>query len=690
MNAEALSKYQELYDHLDFVREPVFVSTSSNQLCFWNRAAETVYGWTRAEVIGQDPDKLFGVCLIESDAHDELPVKNGSWRGTVVRTLKCGATITVDCQRIIHRMQADTAANVLDISRDLADATRQESELRDTSRLLQAVMDNTTSYIHVRDASGKFLYANDEYERVFGVRKDDIIGKCIEEVFPADIAATRREMHETVMRSKIDIHAEITEEVEGSRRTFMDVKSPLLDDHGKVYAVYCIGTDITERKALEQRMHQLAHFDIVTGLPNRVLFHDRLGEALKKSVRTSRSMALIFLDLDGFKDINDLLGHDIGDRLLNAVGMRLCSCMRACDTVARMGGDEFTVILENVNMPTDVAPIATKILTALRRPFQIEGQDVYVTASLGITMCPQDANDAGSLLRNADHAMYSSKRSGPSNFRFYDESMNLSTAAKVRITSDIKDALRDNQFRLVYQPIVSLSDGAVYKAEALIRWEHPVKGSINPGDFISVAETSGDIVEIGDWVFREAVQQCAHWRHQYDKRFQISVNTSPIQYRGAGIDVAGWNACMDKAGVKGDAMVVEITEGLMMDATHAVKQQLVACSVAGMEIALDDFGTGYSSLSYLKKFEVDYLKIDRSFIVNLTPESDASILCEAIIAMAHKLGLRVIAEGIETTQQRNVLIAAGCDFGQGYLFSRPVAPSDFESAIRQSAAARLS
>ena len=672
----------EHYAHLKLLLDPVFVVTSSGQICFWNEAAEATYGWSHQEAIGRSAATLFGVTESNvSDAGDALFIEKGVWRGHLVRVLKSGLSITVDCQRIRHDSVTGAPACVIDISHDTSSAKRQESELRDTARLLQAVMDNTASYIHVRDVNAKFLYANDEYEKVFGVRKADIIGKVLEEVFPPAIAAARRQMHETVVRTKVDLHAEIVEQVDGVLRTFLDVKSPLFDDHGAVYAVYCIGTDITERKTLESRMLQLAHYDIVTGLPNRVLFHDRLGEALKKSARTGQSTALLFLDLDGFKDINDTLGHDVGDRLLQAVGTRLSSSVRACDTVARMGGDEFTIILENVHLPANVESIAKKVLAALKNVFPIDGKDVYVTSSLGITISPQDASDAGSLLRNADHAMYASKRAGPGGYRFYTKSMKVLAAARAHITADLKNALRDNQFRLVYQPIICLENGAVYKAEALIRWDHPTKGTITPVDFIPVAEATGDIVEIGNWVFEEAVQQCAQWRERYDPRFQISINTSPVQYQNGGIDVTAWNARLKAAGINGDAIVVEITEGLLMDATSGVKKQLASCSKAGMEIALDDFGTGYSSLSYLKQFEVDYLKIDRSFITNLTPQSDALVLCEAIIAMAHKLGLRVIAEGIETAMQRDLLAATGCDYGQGYLFSKPVASELFEETL---------
>ncbi|GAC1422473.1 MAG: hypothetical protein NVSMB6_23960 [Burkholderiaceae bacterium] len=663
--------------------DPVIVSDLQGQILFWNAAAEATYGWLSGEAVGCSIGLLLGqVDPRLQETISQALTNDNRWQGELTRLDKNGCQIVVDCQQVLQAFGGNVSDHVVDISHDNSTFKQQESRLRDTARILQAVMDNTSSYIHVRDVNGRFLYVNEEYEKVFDVPKASVVGKLIEEVFPPDIAAIRREMHETVIRSPVDLHAEIVQVVHGSVQTFMDVKSPLLDDDGNVYAVYCIGTDITQRKAMESRILQLAHYDAVTKLPNRILFQDRLGEALKKSARTGESVALLFLDLDRFKDVNDTLGHDTGDRLLNAAGLRLRGCVRDCDTVARMGGDEFTVILENVCTPTDVDSIAQKMLKEVLRPFSIEGKEIQISASMGVTIFPRDADNAGALLKNADQAMYTSKRSGPGSYCFYTESMNRAAATRLRIIGDLKCALRNGHFRLLYQPIVSLSDGLIHKAEALIRWEHPVYGVINPTDFIPIAEETGDIIAIGDWVFREAVRQCADWRCRFDPGFQISINTSPAQYHNRGIDIAGWTACLAASTLHGNAVVVEITEGLLMDASDVIRKQLRAFSDAGMQIALDDFGTGYSSLSYLKKFDVDYLKIDRTFVTGLTAASDDLALCEAIIAMAHRLGLHVIAEGIETGHQRDLLAAAGCDYGQGYLFSRPVAPADLELRLR--------
>ena len=556
-----------------------------------------------------------------------------------------------------------------------------QGALRETSRILKAVMDNTSSYIHIRDIHGRFIYVNEEYKRVFGLSNINVDGKLIEDIFPREIAALRREMHKTVITNLADLHAEIVQMVEGSFRTYQDVKSPLFDESGSVYAVYCIGTDITELKKLEANLAEVAHYDVVTQLPNRALFQDRLNEAVKRSQRNQENLALFFLDLDAFKDVNDTLGHEAGDVLLNAVGVRLRQMVRDCDTVARIGGDEFTVILENLPTLNAIELVAQKILTALLPPFELHGREIFISASIGITVSPNDAQDSASLMKNADNAMYAAKRSGLGSYRFFTEEMNDDAANRIRTVRDLKIAMRDSQFHLLYQPIVSLHDGAIHKAEALIRWLHPTQGLINPVDFIPIAESTGDIVVIGDWIFREAVRQCADWRNRFDPTFQISINTSPVQYRSHGISLGEWETCLTAAGLPGNAIVIEITEGVLMEAGSAVQEQLHACSKVGMEIALDDFGTGYSSLSYLKRFDVDYLKIDRAFITNLAANTDDLILCEAIVVMAHKLGLKVIAEGVETELQRNLLAAAGCDFGQGYYFSKPVAGNLLEKQL---------
>lgn len=446
-----------------------------------------------------------------------------------------------------------------------------------------------------------------------------------------------------------------------------------------------VARDITEKKTSEELIWQQANFDPLTGLANRRMFQDRLEQEIKKSHRAGLTLALMILDLDRFKEVNDTLGHDMGDLLLKEAAQRLNSCVREADTVARLGGDEFAVILGELNDIDCVERIALSILQKLAEPFQLGDQMVYLSTSIGITFYPEDASGFDELLKNADQAMYAAKRQGRNRCSYYAPSMQEAIQTRMRLANDLRcalGALTDNPFHLVYQPIVELATGAIHKAEALIRWQHPTRGLINPAEFIPIAEETEMILEIGDWVFHDAARQVARWRISHHAAFQISINVSPVQIHNM-THIHSWFDCLQKLDLPGQSIVVEITEGLLLDAGSGVTEQLQEFHQAGMAVSLDDFGTGYSSLSYLKKFNIDNIKIDQSFVRNLAPDSDDMVLCEAMIAMAHKLGMKVIAEGVETSEQCNLLAAAGCDFGQGYLFSRPVSVEGFEGLLNR-------
>ncbi len=447
---------------------------------------------------------------------------------------------------------------------------------------------------------------------------------------------------------------------------------------------FSLASEVNERLLIEQAL-RVVNFDKLTGLPNRSVFQDRLQMEIRKADRARLSLALLFIDLDYFKEINDTLGHPVGDMLLRQVGQRLSSSVRGSDTVARLGGDEFTVILTEVNDHSTVDHITQSILQKLLEPFQLGNDNVYISASIGITLYPKDAGSTQDLIRNADQAMYASKDLGRNRTSYFDKSMQETAQKRMKLTRELRNALPSKQFRLDYQPIVNLTNGKIYKAEALLRWLHPVNGLISPADFIPIAERSGMIIDIGEWVFYEAVRQVMLWR-KYDADFQISVNVSPVQFnKNNNSQLCRWGEFL-----KGNKLVqkntpagitVEITEGLLLDASSTVINQLLAFRDVGIQVALDDFGTGYSSLSYLRKFDIDYLKIDKSFVFDLDTKPDNLALCEGIIVMAHKLGLKVIAEGVENRKQCDLLRDAGCDFAQGYLFSRPVSVEAFEAGM---------
>jgi len=432
-------------------------------------------------------------------------------------------------------------------------------------------------------------------------------------------------------------------------------------------------SDITEKKRTEETIWRQANYDPLTDLPNRRLFRDRLQHEVIKAHRAGTYVALLFIDLDRFKEVNDTLGHHTGDLLLVEAARRITNLVRATDTVARLGGDEFTVVMADLADTDRVGEVAQAMLLALSEPFLLGKDNVYISASVGITIFPSDADNLESLLRNADQAMYAAKEQGRNRFSYFTASMQATAQTRLQLSTDLRGAIAAGQFEVHLQPIVDLASGRMLKAEALLRWHHPEHGMVDPGQFIPIAEETGLINEIGDWVFRESARLAKSW---YDATaddegmVQISVNKSPRQFF-SGDTHKTWIAHLTEIGLPSSCIVIEITEGLLLDDRPEVAEKLSHFRNAGFGISLDDFGTGYSAMSYLKKFPIDLLKIDQSFVRDMATDHGDQAIVEAIIVMAHKLGLKVIAEGVETEEQCAILKAAGCDYAQGYLFSRP-------------------
>lgn len=456
----------------------------------------------------------------------------------------------------------------------------------------------------------------------------------------------------------------------------------LLGTLGSLLIVVASGTLIYFQSIMKSKaqLWKQANFDTLTGLPNRDMSQDRLAQEIKNSNRSGLPLALLLIDLDRFKEVNDTLGHDMGDVLLQEAALRIVDCVRSSDTVSRLGGDEFTVALTQLGDASHVDDIARKIVARLAEPFRLRGEGTHVSASIGISLYPNDASDIDELMKNADQAMYAAKSKGRNCFCFFTASLQETAQKRLRMTNDLRSALAENQFRVYFQPIVELSNGRVNKAEALLRWIHPLHGMISPLEFIPLAEETRLIIDIGRWVQNQSATWCKHWNDANPEGFQVSINKSPVEFmdEGSSSSIATFLDDLRGKDLSGINFVFEITEGLLLNTDAIVTSNLIALRDAGIQVAIDDFGTGYSSLSYLKKLDIDYLKIDQSFVQNLEPDSDDMVLCEAIIIMAHKLGLKVIAEGVESEQQRDLLIRANCDFAQGYLYSRPIPPEEFE------------
>ena len=458
--------------------------------------------------------------------------------------------------------------------------------------------------------------------------------------------------------------------------------NPIFDAEGGYLGALALVTDITATRASAELIWQQANFDTLTALPNRHMFQDRLLQEVKKARREGLLLALLFLDLDGFKQVNDTLGHEQGDVLLVEAARRIGACVRASDTVARLGGDEFTVILAGMDTLSGIDRIAQTMLALLNRPFALGAAQPSISASIGIALFPSDAVTPEELLRHADQAMYAAKQAGRNRYSYFTPDLQQAAQARQQVTLDLRSALSEQQFELHYQPIVNLATGKVERAEALLRWRHPQRGLLSPADFLSFAESGGLMMDIGDWVFRQAAQQARLWQDELGAGFQVGINHSPAQLRGDAALYVGWLNYATALGLPPRSLIIEITEGVLMDSTAQVAGRLRELREMGLQVALDNFGTGYSSLAHLKHFGIDLLKLDHSFIQHLASDSGDLAMCEALIVMAHKLGLRVVAVGVETAAQSRLLAMAGCDFAQGYVFAQPM-PADEFTALAQ-------
>jgi diguanylate cyclase (GGDEF)-like protein/PAS domain S-box-containing protein len=671
---------RRLFEILENVSAFIYLKDREGRYLFANKLVRELWQVTTEEVIGFGDENFFdaetaaNIRINDRRVLDDGETIRAEESNTVSQT---GITHTYWSVKLPLRRENGEIYALCGISTDVTEVIRAQEEMR----LASMVYENSSEAMMVTDAEGSIITINPAFTKTTGYTLEEIKGKNPSILKSHHHAPSFFQEMWSVLNATGCWQGEIWDKRKDGEiyPKWMTINTTFNAD-GTPCRRIALFSDITEKKKSEQIIWHQANFDTLTGLPNRRMFHDRLEQEIRKAQRNGCHLALLFIDLDRFKEVNDTLGHDKGDILLIEAGRRLRKCVRESDTVARLGGDEFTIILGDLDGPRGVDRIAQAILESMVAPFTLAGEMAYVSASIGITLFPEDAATSEALIKNADQAMYAAKHQGRNRHSYFTQSMDQAAKARMRLSNDLRAALAEKQFWIAYQPIVELATGVIHKAEALLRWQHPVRGLVSPAEFIPIAEATGTITDIGNWVFQEAARQVATWR-EYDPSFQISVNKSPLQFLDNGAHSKSWLQLMEDSNLPWQSIVIEITEGILLDADPIVDSRLAQFRQSGMQVAIDDFGTGYSSLAYLKKFDIDYLKIDQTFVRNLTDSTKDLALCKAIIVMAHKLGIQVIAEGVETGEQRDLLVAAGCDYAQGYFFSRPVVAAEFEKLL---------
>lgn len=559
--------------------------------------------------------------------------------------------------------------------------TRAEEALRESEERYRELVQNACSIIIKVDTEGNITFFNEFAQSFYGYSEDEVIGKNIvltltpySDVAGKDLSAMLRMVKEAPER----YHKSESESMrkDGERVWIAWTAKAIRDHSGTVTGILAAGQDITDRKRMEEAIWHQAYHDILTDLPNRMLFIDHLNLALTQARRHRHMMAVMFLDLDRFKSINDSLGHAIGDQLLKAVAYRLNNYLREGDTVARIGGDEYTVLLPQVSHEEDVMTIAQKIISAFQHLFTVNHHELHITASIGISLYPGDGDDVDTLLKNADIAMYHAKEQGRNNYQFYNPSMNIRTMERVILENSLRQTLERKELLLYYQPQVDIATRQIVCAEALLRWNHPELGMLNPMHFIPLAEETGLIIPIDEWVLETACAQNKKWQDAGHAPLCVTVNLSAHQFQQPNLSET-ISEVLRRTGLDPRWLELEITESTAMQNIDTTIPNLTKLTEMGVTVAIDDFGTGYSSLSYLKKLPIQKLKIDKSFISGLTIDPDYEAIVNAVIAMAHTLKMRVVAEGVETEEQLSFLHSSHCDEIQGFLFSRPLPAEDF-------------
>lgn len=563
---------------------------------------------------------------------------------------------------------------------DISRHKRTEQALRQSEERYRMLVEHQSDLVVRVDTDGRLQFASPSFCMMFGIDEEQLVGR---ELCPIINNSGQGMMKEAMKRLDCypkSCYYEINSQTLDGPRWIGWAMKGVVDEKGSIEAIVGIGRDITDRKKAEKEILQLAHYDTLTGLPNRSLFHDRLSQAISLSSRNGSSLAVLFLDLDRFKHVNDAFGHQIGDLLLKEVSRRLNSCVRATDTVARIGGDEFVIILNSLVKCSQAGAVASKIVNAMSHPFQLGGHELYSGVSVGIALFPADGTDVDTLLKHADIAMYQAKECGRGTFKFFSPDHNEKMVQRMQLEQALRRAIEHQELFLDYQPQIDNATGAITGVEALVRWNHPQYGLLLPGLFISIAEDTGLIIPLGEWVLRTACHQAKAWQRAGHRQLRMAVNISPRQFQQRGL-MPMIDAILQETGCDPKTLELELTETTLMDNPDEAAALLKALKRRGISLAIDDFGTGYSSLSHLKHFPIDRLKIDRSFINDLTHSPEDGAIVEAIIAMAHRLHLEAVAEGVEYREQCTMLHNWGCTTSQGFLFSRPLPAPDLTSLL---------
>jgi diguanylate cyclase (GGDEF)-like protein/PAS domain S-box-containing protein len=685
--ADALIHFQAQL--LNAVGQAVVATTVDGTIVYWNRAAEQLYGWSAEQALGRP------VAEIIPDGAGAMPPLRlerlraaGTWSGELQVRRRDGSTLSVLVTDALVRDADGGVLGIVSVATDISERRRAEEVLQASERRLRALLQHSSDMIAVLDARGIVRYISPSVEAITGYPVDEVLGRsglrALREEDAARLQALIAELGDKPRSSRTI--AVQQRHRDGSWRHLEAVVTNLLDEPG-VRGIVVNARDVTERVRYEQQLAHRAFSDELTGLPNRALFMDRLSQALSQAESDAGAAALgVFcVDLDGFKLVNNSLGHGAGDMLLAAVARRLARCVRPGDTLARLSGDEFAVLAKGVVREPDAYLLAQQVVEALRQPFDLNGQEVFVTASVGFTLTAGRSGTARpeDLLREADLALHHAKRQGKASAVAFRPSMGAWASARLRLEADLRRAIERGQLRVYYQPEVELRTRRVVGVEALVRWQHPERGLISPAEFVSLAEDTGLIIPIGRWVLEEACQQGRRWlahRRQGEPPLLISVNLSARQFAQPDL-VDQVRQALQTTGLPAAHLRLEITESAVMADAEPAVRTLQALKELGVGLAIDDFGTGYSSLSYLRRFPVDTLKIDRSFVYALGKDKHATVIVSAVVVLAHTLGLAVTAEGVETAEQLARLCAVGCDRAQGFYFSPPVPASAVEEVL---------